>query len=93
MIILPFFLFSATAGQLADKCEKSAMIRVIKFCEIAVMGLGAAGLFLGDVYFLLEDKSRALEYYEEAVRLEYRPEEQPELLNKLDELKNELGRP
>ena len=53
IFILPFFLFSATAGQLADKCEKAGMIRVIKFCEIGVMGLGAAGLFLGDVYFLL----------------------------------------
>jgi len=48
---------------------------------------------LGDVYYLLEDKPRALEYYEEAVGLEYRPEEQPELLEKLDALKHELGRP
>ncbi len=48
---------------------------------------------LGDVYYLLEDKPRALEYYEEAVGLEYRPEEQPKLLEKLDALKLELGRP
>ena len=46
-----------------------------------------------NVYYLLEDKPRALEYYEEAVGLEYRPEEQPELLEKLDALKFELGRP
>ena len=53
VFILPFFLFSATAGQLADKCEKAGMIRVIKFCEIAIMALGAVALFLGDLYFLL----------------------------------------
>ena len=53
IFILPFFLFSATAGQLADKCEKAGMIRIIKFCEIAIMALGAVGLFLGNVYFLL----------------------------------------
>ena len=53
IFILPFFLLSATAGQLADKCEKAGMIRIIKFCEIVVMGLGAAALLLGDVNFLL----------------------------------------
>ncbi len=52
IFILPFFLFSATAGQLADKCEKAGMIRIIKFCEIAVMALGAVGLFLGNINFL-----------------------------------------
>ena len=53
IFILPFFLFFATAGQLADKHEKAGVIRVIKFCEIAIMALGAVGLFLGDVNFLL----------------------------------------
>ncbi|MDH4134243.1 MAG: MFS transporter, partial [Gammaproteobacteria bacterium] len=41
LFILPYFLFSATAGQLADKYEKSALIRRIKAAEIAIM-LGAA---------------------------------------------------
>lgn len=53
LFILPFFLFSATAGQLADKYEKSRMIRWIKFAEIAIMGLGAFGLVLGNTTFLL----------------------------------------
>ena len=48
---------------------------------------------LGDVYLLLEERERALEFYEEAVRLEVRPEEQPDLLEKLDALKKELDRP
>ncbi|MBW2273749.1 MAG: tetratricopeptide repeat protein [Deltaproteobacteria bacterium] len=48
---------------------------------------------LGDVYFLLEDKERAYYFYEEAVRLEHREDEQPELLDKLEGLKRELGEP
>lgn len=48
---------------------------------------------LGDVYLLLEERERALEFYEEAVGLEVRPEEQPDLLEKLDALKKELDRP
>ena len=43
LFILPFFLFSATAGQLADKYEKSTLIRSIKLLEIAIMLLGAVG--------------------------------------------------
>ncbi len=43
IFILPFVLFSATAGQFADKYEKSALIRFVKNFEIAVMLLVAAG--------------------------------------------------
>lgn len=43
MFILPFFLFSATAGQLADKYEKSGLFRRIKFLEIVLMFLAAIG--------------------------------------------------
>src|SRR5205814_1673829 len=43
IFILPFVLFSATAGQCADKFEKSALIRFVKNFEIAVMSLVAAG--------------------------------------------------
>ena len=53
IFILPFFLFSAFAGQLADKFEKSRMISMIKFCEILIMLAGAFGFFIGDTYFLL----------------------------------------
>lgn len=41
LFILPFFLFSALAGQLADKYEKSKLIRYIKALEIIIMVLGA----------------------------------------------------
>ena len=41
LFILPFFLFSAAAGQLADKYEKSRLIRIIKLLEIGLMVLAA----------------------------------------------------
>jgi MFS family permease len=46
LFILPFFLFSPIAGQLADKHEKSMLIRRIKLLEIAIMLLGAAAFML-----------------------------------------------
>jgi len=45
LFILPFLLFSATAGQIADKLEKSLLIRWVKLAEIAIMVLGAMGLY------------------------------------------------
>ncbi|HTH94465.1 MAG TPA: MFS transporter [Rhodocyclaceae bacterium] len=53
IFILPFFLFSATAGQLADKYEKSRLIRLIKLCEILIMGIAAAGFCLPNLPLLL----------------------------------------
>lgn len=53
IFILPFFLFSATAGQLADKYEKSHLISIIKFIEIILMGLAALGFYLQNVSLLL----------------------------------------
>ncbi len=52
LFILPFFLFSATAGQLADKYEKSFLMRRIKLLEIGLM-LIAAYAFLSQSYSLL----------------------------------------
>ena len=52
LFILPFFLFSATAGQLADKLEKSRMIRAIKLLEIVLMLL-AGYAFVTASYTLL----------------------------------------
>lgn len=46
LFILPFMLLSATAGQLADKYEKSRLIRLIKVLEIAIMVVGAIGFWL-----------------------------------------------
>jgi acyl-[acyl-carrier-protein]-phospholipid O-acyltransferase / long-chain-fatty-acid--[acyl-carrier-protein] ligase len=53
VFVLPFFLFSATAGQIADKFEKSALIRRIKLAEILVMALGVAALHLGEPVWLI----------------------------------------
>lgn len=52
LFILPFFLFSATSGQLADKYEKSRLIRVIKSIEICLMIL-AAFAFMSHSYTVL----------------------------------------
>lgn len=46
LFILPFFLFSPIAGQLADKHEKSMLIRRIKLLEILIMLLGATAFVL-----------------------------------------------
>ena len=53
LFILPFFLFSATAGQLADKYEKSLLIRRVKMLEIGLMILAATALFTGSYALLL----------------------------------------
>ncbi len=52
LFILPYFLFSASAGQLADKFEKSRLIRLIKLVEIVLM-LGAAAAFVAGSYVSL----------------------------------------
>ncbi len=44
LAILPFFLLSALAGQLADSHDKARIIRLVKTAEIAIMAVGAAGL-------------------------------------------------
>ena len=53
IFILPFFLFSALAGQLADKFDKSRLIRRVKLAEIVLMCLAALGFYLESVYLLL----------------------------------------
>lgn len=52
LFILPFFLFSASAGVLADKYEKSGYIRKVKLFEIIIMALGAIG-FITNSYGIL----------------------------------------
>jgi MFS family permease len=44
--ILPFFLLSALAGQLADSHDKARIIRIVKTVEIGIMLLGATGLMV-----------------------------------------------
>ena len=46
LFILPFFLLSALAGQLADTRDKARIIRIVKACEIMIMLAGGAGLAL-----------------------------------------------
>jgi MFS family permease len=53
IFILPFFLFSATAGQLADKYEKSMLIRHVKLAEIIIMSLGALSFLLESIILLM----------------------------------------
>jgi acyl-[acyl-carrier-protein]-phospholipid O-acyltransferase/long-chain-fatty-acid--[acyl-carrier-protein] ligase len=52
VFILPFFVFSAPAGRLADRLEKSRLIALIKACEIGFMLLGGLGLWRGDLALL-----------------------------------------
>ena len=53
LFVLPFFLFSATAGQIADKYEKSRLITVTVAIELACMALGAVGLLTQNLSLLL----------------------------------------
>lgn len=53
LFILPFFLFSATAGQLADKYEKALLIRRIKLLEIVLMAFAAFAFLTGRYGILL----------------------------------------
>ena len=52
VFILPFFLFSATAGQVADKYEKSLLMRLVKRFEIGIMLFAALG-FVFHLFWLL----------------------------------------
>jgi MFS family permease len=53
VFILPYALFSAAAGQLADRFDKSRMIRLTKWWELGLMGLAAAGFLSGNVWALM----------------------------------------
>jgi hypothetical protein len=53
LFILPFFLFSATAGQWIDKYEKSRAIRVIKLIEVLIMITAAYAFIQGHIFILI----------------------------------------
>ena len=57
LFILPFFLFSATAGQLADKMEKGRLARYVKLLEIAIMGIAAYGWMTHHLWLLVVAES------------------------------------
>ena len=52
LLILPFFMFSAMAGQLADKYEKARLVRLIKLWEVGVMAFAATGFLSGSAWLL-----------------------------------------
>jgi MFS family permease len=53
IFILPFFLFSATAGQLADKYDMAMLARLVKVLEMVIMGVAAAGFFMHSLPMLM----------------------------------------
>ena len=53
LFILPFFLFSALSGQLADDHDKARLIRIIKLAEIGIMLVGGAGILLANIPLML----------------------------------------
>jgi MFS family permease len=53
LFILPFFIFSALSGQLADDHDKARLIRIIKFAEIGIMIIGGAGIMLANIPLML----------------------------------------
>ncbi len=53
VFILPYFLFSALAGQLADKWDKAWLVRAVKLAEIGIMAIAIAGFWLASVPVLL----------------------------------------
>ena len=53
IFILPFFLFSATAGQLADKYDKAMLARLVKVLEMLIMGVAALGFFIHSLSVLM----------------------------------------
>lgn len=53
LFILPFLLLSATAGQIADKLDKTMLMRVTKLMEIAIMAVAAVGWFTHSLWLLV----------------------------------------
>ncbi|KAF0814990.1 Lysophospholipid transporter LplT [Andreprevotia sp. IGB-42] len=53
LFILPFFLFSATSGQLCEKYDKARVARLVKVLEIAIMLIAAVGFWLNSGIILM----------------------------------------
>ena len=53
LFILPFFLFSPIAGQIADKMEKSRLIRSVKLLEVAIMLIAAVGVITNNMTLMM----------------------------------------
>ena len=53
LFILPYFLFSAMAGQIADAWDKAKLVRAVKAAEIVIMGIGLVGFWAQSIPLLL----------------------------------------
>lgn len=53
LFILPFFLFSATSGQLADKYDKALLTRLVKVFELILMMIGSFALYKGHIFLMM----------------------------------------
>jgi acyl-[acyl-carrier-protein]-phospholipid O-acyltransferase/long-chain-fatty-acid--[acyl-carrier-protein] ligase len=53
VFILPYFLFSSIAGQLADRLDKARVAQAVKIAEIAIMGVGIVAIRSGSLSLLM----------------------------------------
>lgn len=53
LFILPFVLFSGIAGQLADRHDKSRVLKIVKACEIVIMAVAVVGFISQNIGLLL----------------------------------------
>src|SRR5581483_9970469 len=53
VFILPFFLFSAIAGQVADKYDRARIAKMVKLFEILIMIFASIGFYLNNAWFLI----------------------------------------
>jgi acyl-[acyl-carrier-protein]-phospholipid O-acyltransferase / long-chain-fatty-acid--[acyl-carrier-protein] ligase len=53
LFILPYFMFSALAGQLADAVDKTKLVRAVKAAEAGIMALGLVGFWIESIPVLL----------------------------------------
>lgn len=53
LFMLPFFLFSASAGEIADKVSKSTLIKILKATELLIVLFAIYGFYIKNIYFLL----------------------------------------
>lgn len=53
IFVLPFIIFASIAGQIADKYERSTLIKIIKACEIAIIAFAIYGFHHNNIIVLL----------------------------------------
>ena len=53
LFVIPFFLLSAVAGQLADARDKAKLVRIVKAAEVGIMLVGALGLLIANIPLML----------------------------------------